>query len=1440
MTNKIEAASPYYDDFDASKNFHKILYHPAKPVQARELTQMQSILQNQIKIHGDHVFKNGTMVVPGHVFYDEKVKFLKIETVHNQVNIEPFLADLVGKEVKGSTNGITALVVHYDIRTATDTTTIYIKYTSAAGVLNEFYSAETLTCDALPGLTLKITPVTSYTGGASICTVNDGIFYVNGYFVNVPKQTITISKYTSDVSAVIGLDYVESVVTENEDESLFDNATGFTNLGAPGAHRLGIALTLTVKPYDYTTVDTGDINFVDLLKIKSGKIEYLKNDTQYAAIEGMLAQRTFDESGNYAVKPFTFTSKEYRNNDRGQWTINTPYMLGDVVVNNSKFYIALTQGVSGLTAPVQSYDIQSDGSIYWNAIPNKASFVNSGQNTITSTSLTDHIEAESKMCVNVSSGKAYVKGYQVSFDSQSVIDVPKARKIKQLTQSQIYAPAGQYVIINDLKGMIKSDTQLTKLNLLNVAGTTIGTAWARSIEYSTGLTSSAATVEYRLSMFGVTMNTGFNFTSNVHSVSSTEFTATIKATQTALSGSVSASASTTITGVGTYFDLELKVGDRVLIGTTWTGVASITSPTVFVATSAITAAAGTRYVKGTSAFVTLGDYVRNLPSSAINTLRNAAGAIDMTYVVQKKYSASTASNVTTIVLPALSNGETYLPSEHIVVKSTGSLATELTMDVTYSLNPDASILTINGLPTIAATTVYTIVALVRRSGAFAKEKSKTLAVKTLTLTSATSQLYSSNNISLGEADGVRLIKVTESGDPVSKTVYAESGETDITSFYTFDNGQRPEFYDMSRVKTSRLSSRPIRITFEYFKHSDGDYFSKDSYSSVPKSYISPVEINSTSYYLPDCLDFRSRISSVGDFVVASGASVSDPLWSEATISTSYSYFLPRQDTLSISNKQFEYSVGGKSNEAETDMRVCTIDVPANTLNPMLDVRFRDDQIRGYTMKDVKSMDARLSDVEYYVTLTELEKATVKLSIKDSYGLEVDKHGFLVDAFANHDTADVTNIDYKASVDFAENECRASCSVQQLELVEPAGTTDSSRLANGYQLTGSLLSLPYTEIPLISQTSASKTEVVQSYFVVDFEGALDIYPTSEKYVKDEYTSNITANVLKTVYETPKTTSITYGPGERYVAGSYTDCGCGWFPCCNTHLIWASRTPKSAFSTSVTTQNVNRNKQLSNYTELSIFSSPTLRARTIVVAAKNLKPFTKMYSYLSENSMDKHYLPCTKIEITGTGKFIGHTSSTMTDNITARTTNNYDSMRNGFVEPSTWFGYPGTVSTEYLNYYDTIERGEVVTCKVGVNTVGTGVVVSDETIYDKVTSTSKRILYVINYKGNFVGGTLTGFTSGVTATVVSVSSGTMETNSSGNLYGAIVIPHGVYEGGLNKVLLSDYGSSLISRASSYADASYTSDGIINAHEHNVTYESQPVVITTTNVHQDVTYI
>ena len=60
--------TPYFDDFNESKQFLRVLFRPGYAVQARELTQLQTILQNQISRFGNHVFKNGSMVVPGEIF----------------------------------------------------------------------------------------------------------------------------------------------------------------------------------------------------------------------------------------------------------------------------------------------------------------------------------------------------------------------------------------------------------------------------------------------------------------------------------------------------------------------------------------------------------------------------------------------------------------------------------------------------------------------------------------------------------------------------------------------------------------------------------------------------------------------------------------------------------------------------------------------------------------------------------------------------------------------------------------------------------------------------------------------------------------------------------------------------------------------------------------------------------------------------------------------------------------------------------------------------------------------------------------------------------------------------------------------------------------------------------------------------------------------------
>lgn len=79
------SAAPYYDDYSPASDYHQILFKPGVSVQARELTQMQSISRNQIAAFGGHVFKHGSVVMPGNVTTDFEVSYVKLTIVNFDV-----------------------------------------------------------------------------------------------------------------------------------------------------------------------------------------------------------------------------------------------------------------------------------------------------------------------------------------------------------------------------------------------------------------------------------------------------------------------------------------------------------------------------------------------------------------------------------------------------------------------------------------------------------------------------------------------------------------------------------------------------------------------------------------------------------------------------------------------------------------------------------------------------------------------------------------------------------------------------------------------------------------------------------------------------------------------------------------------------------------------------------------------------------------------------------------------------------------------------------------------------------------------------------------------------------------------------------------------------------------------------------------------------------
>ena len=233
--------SPYYDDFNESKKFHRVLFRPAFAVQARELTQSQTILQNQIERVGDHLFKQGAMIIPGQVSIDTDYYAVKLTSIDSSNTLAQFTT---GTILTGGTSGVTAEITKTEATDGTDPDTIFVKYskTGTNNTADVFSDSETITGTNSDSVSLSAVVSTTATGSAA--GVQAGVYYINGFFVQVDASTLILDKYTNTPSYRIGFTVTESFVTPSDDSSLNDNAAGSSNANAPGAHRFKILLTL--------------------------------------------------------------------------------------------------------------------------------------------------------------------------------------------------------------------------------------------------------------------------------------------------------------------------------------------------------------------------------------------------------------------------------------------------------------------------------------------------------------------------------------------------------------------------------------------------------------------------------------------------------------------------------------------------------------------------------------------------------------------------------------------------------------------------------------------------------------------------------------------------------------------------------------------------------------------------------------------------------------------------------------------------------------------------------------------------------------------------------------------------------------------------------------------------------------------------------------------
>ena len=439
--------SPYFDDYDELKKFYKIMFRPGVAVQTRELNQLQSILQNQVTKFGDHMFKEGSMVIPGQVLYTDKLNFIKLSSASLG---SLTLADLKGLELSTGTlgTGVKATVITAIAAVDNDPDTLIIQYTGADQGLegsgaSAFAAGQTLYITENQSLSLVVQTGVNATGRSAAANIQNGIYYLNGYFVNVTEQDLVIEKYVGSIANIsyrAGLQYVESIVTEETDSSLYDNANNTTNFTAPGAHRYKIEVNFV-----RAGLDEDPENFFELLRIENGVVQKLINFSQYNILEETLARRTFDESGNYTVEDFKIDIREHRSNNRQTWASQTNYQVGDYISYEGRYFECVRAGQSAINEPnnfatADQTAVVVDGTVYWRYSENPSS--NLGR------FLVEEGGISSNLVYIVSDGKAYVAGHEVFRDQVSNIVVAKSRTSSNAITRTFPVNNGNFIILD--------------------------------------------------------------------------------------------------------------------------------------------------------------------------------------------------------------------------------------------------------------------------------------------------------------------------------------------------------------------------------------------------------------------------------------------------------------------------------------------------------------------------------------------------------------------------------------------------------------------------------------------------------------------------------------------------------------------------------------------------------------------------------------------------------------------------------------------------------------------------------------------------------------------------------------------------------------------------------------------------------------------------------
>ena len=1083
--------SPHFDDFNESKEFVRILFRPGRAVQAREMTQLQTIIQAQIERFGKGIYKDGSFVSPPSETFDPFLSFVKLKDSFSGTDADDVIGGLVGQTVVGQTSLVRATVINSSVSTtAGDPPTLFVKYTDGGTNRQEAFTnneqikneAGTVTVQAL---------ASAATGFGTSFSIGKSTIFAKGNFLFVPQQTHIVEKYANVQNKIIGLSVTETVIDSDTDSTLLDPATGTFNFFAPGADRYKANLVLASRDLEF--VANTDPNFIEVIRVEDGLIISKSIDPRLSVLGDTLARRTFEESGNYIVSPFSLELREHLR--------NTP------VGSNT---------AANIVATINTGEFMK---------------ANGGDNSLFVSVITP--------------GQSYVKGYEVDNVPTRKLAISKARDFSNVTSSVIASKLSSFVNITSANSIPDFATVETlslrdryKSSNAGQNGAIVGTAKARGVEYLTGNVTFARggsvgnrtgrTATFKLHLFDIQMESGKTFERDVKHLTGDdfEFAANVVPTETNITGAVTFNAvSTTVRGSGTKFGNDLKVGDIISVSnassTVRLEVATIVDDVELTVTAAplmnLQLSGFFTYASARLNTANIGDSDKDILISKIP--RNVIKAVDpdninTTYTVKRQETRTLSSGAVTITA---GTNETFSPfnaSNYQVIIVSGTRKGEF-------IEIDSGDVSINGTSTeitfdfsgtpgenLTNQAVEFILTVNKRTSA-ALRKTKTL-VQNSTLTLSENVKAQAAIISLGKADGFKLKSVHMANvDTKFGMTYTTDLQSNITSRYSFDTGQKATFYDLAKIKLkpgAAKPARPIRITFDHFTHGSGDFFSVGSYPDYED--IPEVTFNGQLFKLRDCLDFRPRINDAGTGFSGTGASTTEFLDQDINFVTNFQFFLPKINSIGLDENGNYFVVNGKSelNPREPNfpselLKLFVLQQKPYVFDIKQDIEVKKVENKRFTMKDIGKLENRVKTLEFYTSLNLLERDAQQAQIQDELGFDRFKNGFVVDSFTGHGVGDsVDNPDYAVSINFTKKEASPLIKSRFINLEEKS-STDAQRTSNNYVITGALASLPYTHELLIRNPFSSKTQNLNPFNLNQFQGLMRISPPGDLWFDD---------------------------------------------------------------------------------------------------------------------------------------------------------------------------------------------------------------------------------------------------------------------------------------------------------------------------------------------------